>query len=393
MTRGKLTTLIISSFWMMLLMGTVYAYSIFRTEVTNTYQLSTFESGLPYMLSLFFYALFMMLTGRILNQKNLRYLVVLGTLLIISGFFISFISTSFILFIFGYGVMIGSGIGIVYGIPLYIIQKSNTVKTGFLTGAVLLGFGLSPLITAPIGKLLLINYGLDQTFLIFSVIFLVTQLPLAFLFKVKFDDKEEPSSNLTLKKLLSKKFIILYILFMLTSSIGLMMIGLSFQVGATYYAFDVHIVTYSLSIFAICNGFARPLFGHLIDKFGLIKPSIISLLLIGIAALLGILNKGQHYGLFLLSYSLFWFNLGAWLSIMPSMVKHLYDHIDYARVYGYLFTAYGLGAILSNLISGSIIDLLGQTTYLYLSILILVSIGLYLVYRLKVVQLTKNYDL
>ena len=38
--------------------------------------------------------------------------------------------------------MIGSGIGIVYGIPLYIIQKSNTVKTGFLTGAVLLGFGL-----------------------------------------------------------------------------------------------------------------------------------------------------------------------------------------------------------------------------------------------------------
>ena len=75
---------------------------------------------------------------------------------------------------------------------------------------------------------------------------------------------------------------------------------------------------------------------------------------------------------------------------MPSMVKHLYDHIDFARVYGYLFTAYGLGAILSNLISGSIIDLLGQTTYLYLSILILVSIGLYLVYRLKVVQLTKR---
>ncbi len=383
MSKRKLTILIISSFWMMLLMGTVYSYSIFRTEVANIYQLSTLESGLPYMLSLFFYALFMMLSGRILNDKNIRYLVFVGTTLIILGFVLSYLATNFYIFMIGYGFLIGSGVGIVYGIPLFIIQRSNTQKKGLLTGMVLLGFGLSPLVTAPLGRYLLITFGLDQAFLIFAAIFLLTQLPLGFLFNMTFDEDIHQKSSLKLKSLLNKNFISLYVLFVITSSIGLMMIGLSYQVGATYYEFDMHIVTLSLSIFAICNGFARPLFGYMIDKLGLIRPSIISLLLIAIAAGIGIMNQGQHYVLYMLSYGLFWFNLGAWLSIMPSMIKKYYDASHYAKIYGMVFTAYGIGAIFSTIISGSIIDIMGSTTYIYVSILILIVGALVIINMLR----------
>lgn len=391
MTRRKLITIIISSFWMMLLMGTVYSYSIFRTEIATIYDLSTLESGIPYMLSLFFYALFMMISGRILNDKNLRYLVFMGTLLIITGFLLSFMARSFFILIIGYGFFIGSGVGIVYGIPLYIMQRTHTIKKGLLTGTVLLGFGLSPLITAPLGKFFLITFGLSQTFLIFAFIFIITQLPLGFLFKITFDDHPHQKSTLNYKSLLNKKFISLYILFIITSSIGLMMIGLSYQVGASYYEFDMKIVTLSLSIFAICNGFARPFFGYLIDKLGLIKPALISLFLIGIAATLGILNQGQHYLLFMFSYALFWFNLGAWLSIMPSMIKTYYKAEDYAKVYGMVFTAYGIGAIFSTLISGSIIDIMGSTTYIYIAILMLMSIAYYMIGFLRT-QLLKQTD-
>ncbi len=378
MTRRKLISIIIASFWMMLLMGTVYAYSIFRTEVKDYYQLSTLASGLPYMFSLFFYALFMMITGRVLNDKNLRRYVCIGSLSIITGFLLSSITSHFIILVIGYGFFIGSGVGIVYGIPIYIIQRTTSLKKGFLTGLVLFGFGLSPLITAPLGRLLLISFGLHQTFFVFSMIFIMTQLPLSLLFKIRFDDDKYQKSTLSYRSLFNLKFISLYVLFIITSAIGLMMIGLSYQAGATYYEFDIHIVTLSLSVFAICNGFARPIFGYIIDKFGLFKPSLISLSLIGISAIIGILNQGQHFSIFLISYSIFWFNLGAWLSIMPSMIKTYYQKEDYAKVYGAIFTAYGIGAIISTLISGSIIDILGSTSYIYISIMILMMFAFYM---------------
>ncbi len=363
-------------------MGTVYSYSIFRTEVESIYNLSTLESGLPYMFSLLFYALAMMMTGKFLNEKYLRSTMILGTMMIIFGFVISSIASHFLLLILGYGILIGTGVGMVYGIPIYIIQRSHIEKKGLYTGIVLLGFGLSPLITAPIGRVLLVNVGLDQTFLIFAAIFLLTQLPLGAFYKFHFDEKEQ-REPLVLDKLLKHKFYMLYGLFMITTAIGLMMIGLSYQAGASYYAFDDKIVTLSLSIFAICNGFARPLFGYLIDRLGLIKPSLISLSLIGLAAIMGILNQGQSFFLYILTYGLFWFNLGAWLSIMPSMIKAYYGSNYYARVYGMIFTAYGLGAIISTLISGSIIDALGDTLYLYISILGLLGFGYIFIYKLK----------
>ena len=382
MTRRKFMFIIISSIWMMLLMGTVYSYSIFRTEVENIYQLSTLESGLPYMFSLLFYALSMMMTGRFLNEKYLRATMILGSMMIIFGFIISSVATHFILLIFGYGILIGTGVGMVYGIPIYIIQKSHIEKKGLYTGLVLLGFGLSPLMTAPIARVFLINYGLSQTFLIFAAIFLITQLPFGAFYKLHFDETDK-KILLSLNSLLKHKFYVLYGLFMMTTAIGLMMIGLSYQVGAKYYLFNENLVTLSLSIFAICNGLARPLFGYLIDRLGLVKPSIISLSLIGLAAMIGILNQGQSYTLYILTYGLFWFNLGAWLSIMPSMIKSYYGPNHYAKVYGMVFTAYGLGAIISTLISGTIIDTLGDTKYLYISILGLLIIGFILINKLK----------
>jgi MFS family permease len=365
-------------------MGTVYAYSIFRTEIKDIYQVNTLLSGLPYMLSLSFYALAMMVTGRYINHKNLRQIVFLGSMMIVLGFFVSFVTHNFIIFTLAYGMLIGIGVGMVYGIPVYIMQTYFPKRSGIYTGIILLGFGLSPLITAPLGNYLLVTYNLKITFLIFSLIFLVTQVPLSLFFKVNGRKITESKVSQTIL-FMNPKFWIIYGLFTITSAIGLMMIGLSYQVGANYYGFNSRHVTLSISIFALCNGFARPLFGYLIDKYKAIIPSIVSLFLIGLASSVGIFNQGSNFYLFVLTYGLFWFNLGAWLSIIPSMVKKYFDMNFYSKIYGMIFTAYGIGAILSTLISGSILDILGKTTYIYASILLLIALAFILIFRLKTI--------
>lgn len=382
MKRQKLNLIILSSFYMMLLMGTVYTYSVFRVEIKSIYQVNTLQSGLPYMLSLSFYAVSMMVTGRFLNDKNLRQIIFLGSMMIVLGFFVSYLTYDFVMFALSYGILIGTGVGMVYGIPVYMMQKYFPKRSGLYTGVILLGFGLSPLITAPLSTYFLNSYNLHITFLILSIIFLVTQVPLSLFFKI--DEKDVIEKKVDhLEGFVNKNFMIIYVLFIITTSIGLMMIGLSYQVGFSYYGFKSRSVALAISFFALCNGLARPIFGYLIDRYHIMKPSILSLTLMMIAAVIGIINQGSNLYMFVLTYGLFWFNLGAWLAIMPAIVKKIFKIKNYAKIYGTLFTAYGFGAVLSTLISGFILDMLGRTTYMYITILFLLMFAYILIFKMK----------
>lgn len=370
------------SMLMMLLLGTVYSYSMFRSYIESIYEVGSLVSGLPYMFSLFFYAVSMMIFGRIMKPSNLQKLVLIGALLLGVGWWIASISTSIWMLSIGYGFFIGTSVGIMYGVPLYVVQKTYAVRPGLYTGLILLGFGMSPLLTAPIGRVLLNAYGLFDTFRIFGIVFPLIILPISFMFRVSIPEQEE--LNLPLFNLKTDKtFRYLYVTFLIATTIGLMMIGLSYQVGVTYYQFDARDVTISLSLFALFNGLARPLFGALMDKYGFYKTSLLSISLILLGSIIGIINQGTHYILYLISFGLFWFNLGAWLAIIPNTVKARYGKKAYAKIYGYIFTAYGFGAIIGTLISGSILDIMNQTYYIYVSIILLLAISYLFMRQMK----------
>jgi MFS transporter, OFA family, oxalate/formate antiporter len=392
MKEQKHLLMILSSILMMLLMGTVYTYSVFRYHIEIKYQVGTFLSGLPYMTSLFFYALSMMISGRLLKPSRLRRFVFIGTVLIASGWLISSLSNQFILLIFSYGVLIGTGVGMVYGVPIYMVQKLYPNKSGLMTGIILLGFGMSPLITAPLASFLIQNTSLQTTFLIFSILFVLIQLPLSYLFILKeySDFKSVVIEKLPHEKL--RPFKRIYGLFVIATTIGLMMIGLSYQIGKVHYGFDAKDVTMSLSLFAILNGIARPIFGKLMDKKGFIFSVLLSLFLISVASVVGLINRGQNLALYIISFGLFWFNLGAWLAIVPATIKEFYGIKQYSKKYGIMFTAYGIGSIIGSLISGTIMDLLGGTGYLYLLILIFIGISIFILFHIKHTQI-KNSSL
>lgn len=363
--KTRHTLMIISSITMMLLMGTVYAYSVFRYHIENLYQTNTLESGLPYMTSLFFYALSMMISGRHLKPNRLRGFVFYGTLLIVLGWFLSGISQNIYILMLSYGLLIGTGVGMVYGVPIYMVQKLYPSKSGLMTGIILLGFGMSPLITAPLSKYLIEITSIRHTFFIIGALFLIIQLPLSFLFILKERDtfKKEIADLRVHEKL--KPFKRIYALFVISTTVGLMMIGLTYQVGVRYYQLDERSVTMALSIFAILNGVARPLFGRWMDQKGFKFSATLSVSLIILASVVGFINRGENFILFSVSFGLYWFNLGAWLAIVPATIKEFYGIKQYSKKYGIMFTGYGIGAILGTLVSGYIMDFFDNTTYIY----------------------------
>lgn len=376
----KFTLFVIQNFLLMLIMGTVYAWSVFRVSVESQFNLGALESGLPYMVSLFFYAVSMMVSGRFLTIHNTRSQALIGTVMIGLGWAVSAFATNIWVLILGYGVIMGYGVGLVYGVPVFILNKTSS-RSGLFTGIVLAGFGASPLVTAPMVSEILSATDLRFTFIVLSVAAFVFLVPMTLnltLNPEKVLVKEEVPTVVDVRA-----FAVFYALFVGATTIGLMMIGLSYRLGVVNYNFASRETVLALSFFAFLNGIARPIYGYMMDRSNFVWVALTSLLTLVIASLIGVFNQGNDLTLFILSMGLYWFNLGAWLAIIPALVKQAFGTYHYSQRYGTLFTAYGFGAIIGTLFSGFILDVFTSTANLYLLVLWIVAImvGLVVLYH------------
>lgn len=373
----------------MMFLGTVYSYSVFRVALEKDLMIGAAESGMPYMVALAFYALFMFLTGRYIEKFQAKKILILGGLLVSLGWILSsFVSNIFLLTI-TYGCISGAGVGIAYGVPLSVIAKWFPDKKGIAVGLILIGFGLSPLVTAPIARSLVESYGVMKTFFILGVSFAVMLPILAILFKYPSDEEvlifnkkvnqsSENSPDLTLKQMIrTKSFKGVYLNFLIGTMIGLMVVGMTINVGLDYFQLDSPTVTRTMAIFAIFNGVGRPAFGWVTDRYSSRKAMTISYFLI-MSSAMGLVTSGKHTLVYILTFSIFWFNLGGWLAIAPTSTLKLYGIKNNSQNYGLVFTAYGVGAIAGVSTSGLILDYYGNYDYVFYYIIVLCMVGIIL---------------
>jgi MFS family permease len=360
----------------MMLLGTVYSYSVFRESIENIYNVGTTLSGLPYTASLASYALLMFLSGKIINRINHKIVIGFGGLLIGIGWILSSLVSNIYLLTLTYGLIIGSGVGIIYGVPMHIVAKWFPKSKGLSVGFVLLGFGLSPFITAPAARILIENIGLKNTFLTLGISFIVILPILGFVFKYPEEGevKEEDNKRVQHRKyieietkemLKTKSFKGLYLNFTIGTMIGLTIIGLTSTIGTEVAGISPVNVAFFMSLFAVFNGLGRPLFGWLTDNISSKKTMILSYFLILTASIMMIVSKDGNFIIYGISFSLYWLNLGGWLAIAPASTISFFGLKHYTENYGVVFTGYGIGAIVGVISSGMIIDFLGSYEYLF----------------------------
>lgn len=370
----------------MLCLGTVYSWSVFRGPVEKLYGIGSTQSGFPYMVSLAFYALFMLLSGRYLNKYSPRLIILIGGILVGAGWILSGYTNNIYILTLTYGVIIGSGVGTAYGVPMNVVAKWFPEKKGLMVGLVLVGFGLSPFITAPLASKLIETYGILTTFKVLGIAFgiIIPVLSYPFKYPVDIEDtlvekndsiKEGVDSN-TSKMIKSENFKGIYISFLIGTMIGLMIVGMTNNVGIEMIKLPQSKVTILMTIFAVFNGIGRPIFGWITDRFTIKKSMLISYVLITIAALLMLVAKEGSVVLYTIAFSILWFNLGGWLAIAPASTLSMYGTKYYSQNYGVVFTAYGLGAIIGVLVSGILKDVADGYHPIFLFIIFLCGLGL-----------------
>jgi MFS family permease len=361
---------------------------VFRTPIEEQYQIDATLSGLPYLVFLLSYTASMVITGKLIDRLNPKIMILIGGVMVGIGWILSGIAVSFSMIILSYGAISGAGVGIAYGPPIKVISSCFTKKRGIAIGLLLAGFGLSPLITAPITKALINQLGVNNTFKVVGIFFLIV-IPLLGLYFEKpaqvaeSNNKLKIDNNITnedsiLELIKNTKFQGLWLCFVIGTSIGLMIIGISSQIGEELFKINSNTTASLLSIFAIFNAIGRPLFGWITDRFSPFVSAMTSFILIFITAGLMYMTNNYTILIYIIALSVLWMNLGAWLSIAPTTIAMYFGEANYSRNYGVLFTAYGIGAVIGTPLAGFIRTQFGSYHYIFLPIMIMAIIGMFI---------------
>ncbi|MBU4579524.1 OFA family MFS transporter [Patescibacteria group bacterium] len=368
-------------------LGSVYAWSVFRKPLESLFHVGATESGMPFMFFLAFFALLMPFAGGYLDKYGPRTVTMLGGVLVGSGWILASFASGIAMLSVSYGLIAGGGVGLVYGGPIALATKWFPDKKGLAVGLTIMGFGLSPFITAPLAVWLIGQYGPLETFRILGIIFFALIVLLAMPLKfppigwkprgwtstlAALSSRDFPTSGM----LKTSSFYGLWFCYVIGTISGLMAIGIASSVGQEIVRLNAATAAIAVSVFAVFNGVGRPLFGWLTDR---IKPkysAVISFVLIFFASV-GMLFVGKaDIVLYMIYFSLFWLCLGGWLAIAPASSSTFFGGMHHGKNYGVIFTAYGLGAILGTLMSGMVKDKFGSYTNVFYLTAALAVIGI-----------------
>ncbi len=305
----------------LLFLGLIYGWSIFRAPLTEFYpQWSTSQLSLTFTISMICFCLGGFFSGQLQKKFSHKALLAAAAVILFVGFFgVSMLDTenpyaSLIMLYILYGVCGGFGVGIGYNSVISTVNKWFADKAGLASGIMMMGFGLGGIVLGGAVNLLIGYIGIFFTFKVIAVgISIILLQGVIFLSKpeeksqadVKAEaDGSENYSPVQMMKKASFWFFVVWCI--LLNSAGLLVINNAATIAVAFGAPAVLGL-----IVSVCNGVGRVFIGGLFDRYGRKISMIINvgftctagiLLLAGslsaaaVVIIIGLLFTGLGYG-------------------------------------------------------------------------------------------------
>lgn len=265
--------------------------------------------------------------------------------------------------LYGAAVITGIGAGCVYGTCVANALKWFPDKRGFAAGLTAAGFGTGAAITViPIANMIQTS-GYEQTFFFFGIL----QGACIFLIAM-FMVKPAPSKGIVaVSRLVMTKvdyttkqmvrtpvFWVTYVLFVAVAAGGLMATAQIGPIARDYglaklpmslFGATLPLLTMTLAIDNLANGFTRPLCGFISDRIGRENTMLIVFIGEGLA-LLGLMKFGHNPYAFMTFAALVFLFWGEIFSIFPALCCDTFGIRNAAANAGMLYTAKGTAALL-----------------------------------------------
>ena len=260
-------------------------------------------------------------------------------------------------------VISGLGAGCVYGTCVGNALKWFPDKRGLAAGLTAAGFGAGAAVTViPIANMIQ-SSGYEHTFFFFGIV----QGACIFLLSMAMVRPQAPKGIVIPPRLAMSKvdynaaqmvkqpvFWLTYVLFVAVAAGGLMATA---QIGPiakdyglakmpmSFFGTMMPLLTMTLAIDNLANGFTRPLCGFISDRFGRENTMLLVFLGEG-AALLGLMTWGHEPVAFMTFAALIFLCWGEIFSIFPALVADTFGVKNAAANAGTMYTAKGTAALL-----------------------------------------------
>jgi len=396
-----------------LTIGVFYAWSIFKEAIKNSIMAggpNAFQWKLealndPFAVCVLVSTFATAFAGRVQDKLGPRITGLIGGILVGGSFVFISQTTSYVGWIFGFGILLGMGVAFGHSAALPPgLKWYPPNKTGTISGIIAAGLGLAPIYIAPLAKYMLGERGLLESIFIFGIAFFVVICCLSLLLanppegykpegfverrartpenveaRAKFIEINVPPSEL----IRTGNFWIAWLMFAISSGAGLMVIGnitgLA-QAGLGEHAFM------AIVILSVGSASGRLGTGIISDKIG--RRLTLRLVLIFqsllMCAAIPIIGMETLNSVFLILLTIvIGFNFGSNLTLFPALSKDLWGYKNFGTNFGILFTAMGVGGFVFSRISQTLTISTGSFNASFIGAGILLVIGTVLSFFLK----------
>ncbi len=383
--------------------GSVYSWSLFNNPLSEKFGWDKNSVVFTFSMIVFIFALTTIYSGKLQDKIGPKKVCLIGGIIYGMGLFLTSTATTILELYLYYGVISGIGIGFCYVCPLSTCVKWFPHKKGLITGITVGAFGLGSMIFESVIETLILNKGVSETFLYLGIIY-TTLIVIGSLFlslppqdylkheSVGSSPTDLKSNDIYLQKNYTLKEMIktdtfpwIWILYLLGTMTGLLIIGLAKDIGVQLVELDEHTASMIVGIIAIFNASGRLILGGLSDKLGCIR--VILILFIATALAMFYMSFiDLTLVTFFITVSIITFCFGGYLAIFPVLTGNLYGTKNLGANYGLVYQAYGLSALVGPIISANTNSLI--TTFLISGIIAL--LGILITFKVK--SLTKVYN-
>jgi OFA family oxalate/formate antiporter-like MFS transporter len=360
--------------------GSVYAWSVFAKALQSdeAFGWSKAKAAVPFSVVIGMIFVGSYVGGRIQDRKGPRIVAMVGGVIYSLGVILASFASSpdmFWLLVLGYGVLGGFGLGMVYIVPIAMLQKWFPDKPGLITGLAVAGFGFGAVITAPAGQALIDNTPAVPTkaFLWLGIGYLIALLigtsvfrnpPLGFHAPgetgsdVAAGDGDgadrEVSRDFSQREALSTpQWYLLTLILTMSVTAGISLIAVAAGTASDVAGYSATAAASLVGVLAIFNGGGRILWGWLSDLIGKM-PAFMGILGIqGVCLLL--IPHVSNAALFAVLAALVYTCYGGAFGTMPSTAGTFFGVKNVGAIYGLMLIGWSIGGIVGPLLIASLI--------------------------------------
>jgi len=360
------------------------------------------QAGRPFTFAVLFFALGVLIGGRIQDKIGPRKVVTTGGFLVGLGMIISgLVGNSPMGITAGFGIVAGLGIGLGYGcVTPPALKWFHPSKKGMVSGLIVGGFGFGAVYFGPLASALLYNFGIERTFIFMGIGVIVLSVTIAqFITNPPPGYVPEAPKNMkassakasigrdyTWREMVkTPRFYMMFVMFIITSSVGLMVIGNVTRIASVQMGiFDPPTLAFLISFMAITNMAGRIIGGFMSDKIGRIN-TLYLIFVLQLANMIGFLFY-TNFPTLIVGIIGIGFCFGALLSVFPPLTAEQYGLKNYGANYGIVYLAWGLSGIVAPVLADYFYDTTGTfyTAYIICAVMMVAMLVVNSMFKINV---------